>query len=331
MYTRYKSRKRNRNVFKLLFLMALFAGAIYLGYHFRGYLLFWKYSYSKLEKKLMAIEAASPQLRGDMLAELAKISDDYKKDNQLSADAYFASGQVHFMLGEYRLKGGFSDFIIQEKNAELDQKTRKEFITAIRDTRKGMALAGGDGKNIHYLILAKAAYYTRFYSLEAIQDLINKIKNPDSITRKDDIRFIAVINILNNKTDEGIDFLKKHEQAVSDVEDALFLASVDRLGKRYTNAIVGFKQVIEKSTDSGMLKQAHLNLGKIYFTQGLFTESVDHFKKALDIDQADQSARIWIGKGYYSMGDKASAKKIWGEALAADQGNEELKKLISAP
>jgi tetratricopeptide (TPR) repeat protein len=91
---------------------------------------------------------------------------------------------------------------------------------------------------------------------------------------------------------------------------------------------MNFKKILGMTTDNGILKLAHANLGKIYFNQSLYKESLAHFAEALKIDDRDQILKIWIGKDYSALGDKTKARAIWTEVLTADRSNEEVKKLL---
>ena len=91
---------------------------------------------------------------------------------------------------------------------------------------------------------------------------------------------------------------------------------------------MSFKNILENCSDKSVTKLANINLGKIYFNQSLYKESLMHFTYALTIDERDNTLKIWIGKNYSALGEKTKAKAIWAEVLASDQTNKEAKELL---
>jgi tetratricopeptide (TPR) repeat protein len=331
MYYRYKSRKRNRGITKILFIAMLAALVLYVPYHFRSYLLFWKYSVSKLEQKVLdAASQTDSNERTRRLLELKDNSRQHKAENQLSADAFLTSGRVHFLLGEQYMPGSFSEIMMHDFSEGIDPRARKAFLTTIRDIRKGIELVSGEEKSVHYLALAKAAYYTNFYPLPEIINVLSKVKNIESLPDREDIRFCAFMHIISGDADGGIELLNKSDKAISGIEGTMFLAASEMRAKRYTNAIIRYKQVLEKTAEPRMVKLARVSLGKIYFTQTLYLESQDQFSKALDADPEDAAVRIWLARSMVAAGDKKSAKTIVEEVLKKDQNNDEAKKLLDA-
>jgi len=67
----------------------------------------------------------------------------------------------------------------------------------------------------------------------------------------------------------------------------------------------------------------------LYYNQSLYNESLAHFSSALAIDERDNELKIWIGKNYSALGNKAKARAVWSEVLAIDSANEEVKKLLA--
>ncbi len=145
----------------------------------------------------------------------------------------------------------------------------------------------------------------------------------------DDVRFCALMYVLAGKTQEGFGILGEHGKTSDTLEGRLFQATLYAISKQYTNAIINYQEVLRKTSDSSVLKLAHINLGKLYYNQSLFNESLGHFTSALSIDERDNQLKIWIGKNYSALGNKAKARAIWSEVLAIDAGNEEVKKLLN--
>lgn len=329
MYYRYKSKKRNKKIYKVFFIGILIVAAGYTVYSFRSYLMFWKYNYSTLEKKIMALNAVrGEQNRIVMLQNLRDMCDKYKDENPLSAEAFFSSGKVHIMYGETKLTEPLSEMIIHERANTINSDARSEFLTAIKDIRKGMALINGVDEDGTYFYLAKAGYYSGYYELPYIHELIKKVKNMEKIKDAENVRFYSLIYILSGNTEEGIRFLKANSRAVAGSRGALFLAAVEKLGNNFTNAIMINKDIINTSTDPGIRKAAHFNLGKIYYQKSLYSESLYHLTEASKLGEDDFSIQLWIGKSYYKAGDRNKAESIWKAVLLKDKDNNAAKELI---
>jgi len=98
---------------------------------------------------------------------------------------------------------------------------------------------------------------------------------------------------------------------------------------RYTDAIIEFQKILKTTEDPYVQKLSYSNLGRIYYNQNLFKESLDQFNAALILGD-DVNYKIWIGKNYLAMGMKDKAKTILNEALTVNADNEEVKKLLSS-
>ena len=329
MYYRYKSKKRNNKIYKVILIVILVVSAGYLVYSFRSYLMFWKYNYSTLDKKIMALNAVrGEQNRIVMLQNLRDVCDKYKEDNPLSPDAFFSSGKVHLMIGETKLAESFSEMVIHEKDNTVSSEAREEFLTAIKDIRKGMALINGIDEEMTYFSLAKAGYYSDYYEQPYIYELIKMIRNTEKIRDVEDIRFYSLIYILNGNADYGVGFLKNHKTAVAGPKGALFMAAAEKLGNNFTNAILINKEIIKSSPGSAAGKIAHLNLGKIYYHKSLYNESLYHLTEAAKLDENDFSIQLWIGKSFYKAGDRKKAELVWKTILQKDKENVDAKKLL---
>ena len=51
MYDRYKGKNKNKKLRKVIIALILIIATLYFGNRYKRYLMFWKYSMSKLEKK----------------------------------------------------------------------------------------------------------------------------------------------------------------------------------------------------------------------------------------------------------------------------------------
>ncbi len=331
MYYRYKSKRRNKRIYRLIAVALVVGLAAYTGYINRHHLLFWKYSHNKLIQKLdNTKKIADPTARENALQAIAKACDGFRGDNPLSADGFFLAGSAHFALGECYSGGTFSEKLVYEGPAcNLNERAREEYLEAIRLIKKGVALSGDREADGRYLfMLARSGFLTGFYGIGRIFSMVSAVKPAEGVLDLDDVRFCAIVHIQNGREDRGLEILKSHGKISDTVEGQLMLASAYYIARRYTNAIVEFQRIMNRTSNSQVQKLIHINLGKIYFNQALYNESLGHFTDALGIDERDNQLKIWIGKNYSALGDKIKAKAIWSEVLAADGTNEEVKKLL---
>lgn len=329
MYDRYKLKKRSRKTYKILFLVLLISYTTYLGYRYKNYLFFWKYTYNRLVQKIDRAENSKDNdSKKRILRELTKICNDYKDENSFNNEAFLLSGKVNFLLGEALVDETFSQLIINNNLHEIDDQAKSQFYQCIKDIRKGIALSRDETVNRYYLIHAKAMFYLDYYDVKDIYKLINKIDIDDLTYSVENVRFYGILCILNNEAERGIHIIKQYGKISDEIEGMLFLATANRIASRYTLSILEYKRVLHKTSDNKIIKLVHVNLGKIFYNQSLFRESLYHFNQALNIDERDNLLKIWIGKNYSALGYKMRAKAIWSEVLATDNSNREVRKLL---
>jgi tetratricopeptide (TPR) repeat protein len=330
MYYSYKSKRKNRKVFKILFLVIAICSICYLGIKYQQYIFFWKYTYNKISSALKeASKIEDGEKKRLKLLEISGICEDYNSKNQISAETFLLAGKIHFQLGEIYLNKTFSEYIISNCSDCLDQKAGTEFLAAIKNIRKATALFASDDIDPEYcLIMARSCYYNNYYNINEIYKLVEKLDNVEAISNIDDIRFLSIINILNKKEEYGLEILLKYGMVSDSINGRFFLASAYNIAGKYTDSIMSFKNILDTCTDNSLLKLANVNLGKIYFSRSLYKESLAHFTNALKIDDRDNSSKIWIGKNYAALGEKTKARAIWTEVLVSEQSNIEAKKLL---
>jgi tetratricopeptide (TPR) repeat protein len=332
MYYRYKSKRRNNKIYRVILVALLLAGAAYMGNRYRHYIFFWKYNYTRLERKVDdAAKIAGAGEREERLRGLSRICSDHAADNMYTPEAHLLSGKVHFLLGEAILGQRFSEKLIYDGlPLRISENARKEFLEAIRSIKKGAALTGdGDIDAPARIMLARAAFYTGYYGYETQNKLVGRNPSFGGPGEAEDARFYAILAIQSGKADHGFEILHKHGRVADTVEGQLFVAAAYSIARRYTNAIMEYQKVLRKTSSSEILKLVHMNLGKLYYNQSLYNESLSQFTSALAIDARDLELKIWIGKNYSAMGNKIKAKAVWSEVLAADGSNEEVKKLLN--
>jgi len=303
----------------------------YIGYRYQTYLMFWKYTQNKLGQSLENIKTLQNkgQKRRELLG-LAKICEEYLNEKQTSTDAFNLAGRVHYNLGQLYLEYPFTDLIIYNKLDKINDRAKDEFEKAVKNFKKEIALYGNNNINIdRSLKLAASYFYTKYYNLDQIYKIIDPIDRFDPVNQVEEIRFCSLIRILRGDIEQGLDLLKKNDIKSEDQKRQLFFATACKMAGRYTNAILEYKKVLNKTADNNIKKVINYSLGEIYFNQSLHKESLFHFSNALKIDKSDNQLKIWIGKNFSALGYKRKAKVIWSEVLASDRSNTEVKKLLN--
>jgi tetratricopeptide (TPR) repeat protein len=330
MYDRYKSKRKSTGIYKFLGIVALLGVIIFLGTRYYRYLAFWKFSQNKLEKRIETVrQIKDVDKKRGALTDLSDIYERYKEEHPVDPDAFYVSGEIHYMLGESHLPGNFSELYINDRVHDISRDAKIEFLKAIKDIKKGCALENSVPDDNRSFKLAKAGFYTNYSTPAEILRMIEK--KGESIKLKEDIeniRFYSIANILNRREDYGLKYLAAYGMVKDNMQGLLFYATAERVAKKYTGAIVSYKNVIARTSDDKLRKLVHVNLGKIYFNQSLFRESIDQFSQALKIDERDSMPKIWIGKNYSALGEKDKARAIWSEVLTTDGTNAEVKKLL---
>jgi tetratricopeptide (TPR) repeat protein len=329
MYYRYKSKRRNRKIYRYIILVLITGSLLVLGYHYQQYLFFWKYTTTRISQRMeQAREVGDQRERERRFRELQAISGDYLKDNQLSLDACLMYGEVRFQLGQSLIRQ-FTDLIIYEGGTfDVGEKAHNEFIESIKFLKKAAAIANAPLPLRAELLMARAMYYTAYISNENIFARIKKLDINEGFPGVDDARFYALMHILNGKEERGIQILGEHGKIRESIEGQLFLATALSIAKRYTDAIVQYQEVLKRESSPGVQKLVYLNMGRIYLSQSLYAESISRFNDALALDDKDLKTKIWMARVYSAMGNKAKARAVLGEVTAVEAGNEEARKLL---
>jgi len=331
MYQRYKIKKKDRKFLKFFILLLFLSVVTTLGYQYRTTLLFWKYTENKIVKKLKT--SISIKGKKERILELKKTVDvleQFKKDNPLDVKSYFLLAKSYFLLGENSLPGTFCEYIINDKDIYLSKKNKYYFIQTLQNIRKGFELDETKKKSKEYLFfLAKASFYLDYYSKKYILKILEDGNFSTNHLSIDNARFYAILKIINGKEDEGVKIVKFHGDVSDSIEGKLFLATVEKMSKKYTDSILHFRELLTIEKDKNIIKLIDINLGKIYYNRSLFRESLFYFTEATKLDKSDNLLKIWIGKSYFAMGYKAKAKAIWSQVLVSDNGNNEVKKLLN--
>ncbi len=331
MYYRYKSKTRNRKIYRYVFTILIVGSLVVAGYRYRQYLLFWKYTSTRITQRIEQARTVTDQReRERRFRELQAISGDYLKDNQLSLDACLMYGEVRFQLGQSLIRQ-FTDLIIYEGGSfDVGDKARAEFTESIKFLKKAAAISSAPLPPRAELLMARAMYYTAYISNENIFNRLRKLDIGEGFPGVDDARFYALMHILNGKEERGIQVLGQHGKIAESTEGQLFLATALSIARRYTDAIVQYKEVLGRESSPQTQKLVYLNMGRIYLSQSLYAESLSRFNDALALDDKDLKTRIWTARVYSAMGNKAKARAVLGEVIAVEAGNEEARKLLGS-
>jgi tetratricopeptide (TPR) repeat protein len=329
MYDRFKTRKRNSGIYKVVVALAVISGVLFVGFRYQRYLTFWKYNQNMLYKKIEASRhIADRQDRREALIGITDTMDRYKEEHQTDSAAFLMSGEAHYLLGESNLAGTFSELFINDKLGDVSKNAKIEFLRAIKDIKKGSALDNGALDENFCLLLSKSCYFAGYNTPSEIFRIIQKSGDPVKFNDTENVRFYSVVSIINKKEDFGLKLLSQHGMVRDNIQGLLFYSTAERVAEKYTGAIVSYKNVLAMTTDEKIRKLVHVNLGKIYFKKSLFKESLEQFAIALKIDERDALSKIWIGKNYSAMGQKDKARAIWSEVLTSDGANTEARELL---
>ncbi len=329
MYYRYKTRKKDRRYLKRFFYLIVAAILVYTVYHYRSYLMFWKISHNKIVSEISSVSIIPEhEKRFEKLKELKKDLDIYKKENFLEPESYILSARVCYNLGVSGFDKNFTDIYLSDLNMKLSPESTGYLIESIKNYQKALALL--DGKDIEIddiFILAESYYLVRYYSNEEIYTLLKEYVRDGEGLSSDNVRFFAIICITGGHAEEGLSFLENKGVVEENVKGRLLRAKALKDAMKNTEAIIAFQKILKNTEDSESQKIAYMNLGRIYYGQHLYRESIEQFVAALALGD-DNQCRIWIGKSYFAAGDKDKAKSVWEEVLNADNTNEEVKKLL---
>ncbi len=330
MYYRYKRKKKNVRFVRLLIILGLAAVALYAGNRYKQHIFFWKYTYNRLISEVEAKNSGTTgEERRKNLLGLVSIVNEYKRDNQVDPEACFLSGKLNYYIALTYLEGRFSELSINNRLPLAGWKACDRFRQSIRDIKKGIALLSGDNINSESaMILAWSLYYTGFAAPAEILKTIQYVKEDEGLKSIEDVRLYSYLMIMNGSEEDGLKLLNEEGGVRESIEGTLFLATAEKSAKRFTNAIVNYRDVLGRVKNERLKKLVHVNLGEIYFHQSLYRESLDQFLKGLEIDNTDNNLRIWIGKCYMELGEKEKARIIWNEVYASDSANQEVKKLL---
>ncbi len=329
MYYRYKTKKKDRRYLKLFLFTALVLAAVYFGYQYRSMIMFWRISHNRIVTQINQVSTISDSV--ERTAKLKKLSEDmaaYKNENPDDSDSYIYSARVNYNLGIALSGRSFTDIYLYDEFSRISAEQKRYFIQAIKDMSKAVAIL--DGKEIEpqdMFLLGKSYFFVGYRTNGEIYSLLKNLTGSLQLLSSEDIRFYSILCLSEGAAEEGLELLDKKGEVGDSIPGRLFKAQLLKNSMKYTDAIIAFQGILKSTDDLKVQKLVYSNLGKIYYSQNLFRESLDQFNAALLLGD-DINLKIWIGKNYYALGMKDKAKTVWGEVLAADADNLEVRKLL---
>lgn len=330
MYYRYKSKKKDRRFLKVILFTGIVCTAVYMFYTNKAKLMFWRINQNRIIKAIDDVSRIEdPVSRVQDLKKLGEDLEIYKKENILDPEAYILAAKLYMKLGLNLDNRSFTDMYIDDSLASLSAESRSYLRLVIRDINKAIALNDDSGVELDDLLsLTKAAFLTGYYSNDYIYSIVNsKIKSEDNIS-VENARFYSLLSIMSGNVDEGLEYLEKKGSVGDSVQGRLFKARALTDGMKYTDAIMEFQSILKSSEDMNVQRTCYINLGRIYYNQRLYRESLDQYTTARNI-LADNNCRVWIAKNHFALGEKDKAVIILNEAAAIDPANEEVKHLLT--
>ncbi len=329
MYYRYKTRKKDRRYLKVISYLVIIGIVSYTLYHYRNHLMFWKISHNRIVSEINSVSSIpEPEKRIEKLKKLKSDLESYRRDNELDPESYTLYARVCYSIGIAGMDNDFSDIYLNESNIKLSPESEENLIETIKNSEKAIALMDGKVTELDDIFILSGAYYfTGYYSTKDIYTLLKEyVKDGESIS-VENARFFAVVCINSGNIDEGLSFLQAKGDVESGVKGRLLWAKALRDSMKNTEAIIAFQKILKTTEDPASQKTAYVNLGKIYFGQHLYKESMEQFTAALALGD-DNNCKVWIAKNHIALGEKDKAKVLLTEVITVDNTNEEAKKLL---
>lgn len=332
MYYRYKSKKKDRKFLKIFFFCAVAVSVVYFSYNFRSKVMFWRISHNKMVDQINRISAMTDSAeRVEKFKQLAEDMEIYKSENPLESDSYIYSSRVYYNLGLALSGKSFTELFFDDDLMKFSSDQKNYFIQSIKDMSKAIALLDGKDVEPHdSFTLARSYFFTGYRDNAGIYSFLKPVSvNPDPLTTED-ARFYSLICLSEGAYEEGLDLLDKKGGVEDSVHGKLFKARALQNSMKYTDAIILYQKILQTADEPYVQKLVYSNLGKIYYSQNLFRESLDQFTAALNLGE-DLNCKIWLGKNYLALGMKDKAKTVLTEVLVVNADNEEVKKLLVFP
>ncbi len=309
MYYRYKTKNNSSAILKYGFLALLIAVLAGIVIHNRQELMFWKYSFNRLDATLEEFEANESFMADSREAEhiTAKVHG-YAEDNPYSEDACYLAARLHTLLGERLSNLSVTRYIISPDTVFILDETTTHFFTALKNIKKGFAIReNGAREDSQILLLAKLYLYTGYYDRNVMFDLMRDVSRPEELSDVEERRLYGFLTVLGGDTAYGLDFIRNHG-SITSIEDRLFLAGVYKLSEQYTDAILAYKDILSSELTAEYEMTARMALGEIYYTQALYNEALEQFSQLLISNKGNKEAKQYMVRIYDKLGDTKTAE-----------------------
>lgn len=328
MYNRYKSKQRKKNTTKWIVNIVLVIAVAVVVHKYHDYIFFWKYTYNKLNERVeTAVKHHDSAVRQKQLKDLCVSVQNYADNNPFSVEAHYLLGRTYFnfaySLVDKPLHVLYDDSVLKD----ISQEARHYFLLSIKAMNKGLALGGRSSiDNNSRIIHAASLYFTTYYPINEIYTFAKRVSDINKVSLKN-MSLYSLIAVKSGHAEEGIELVKT--SGISDNKDGrLFLAASYLYGDQHSNAILEYKNILQSSKDSRIIKAVHIELGKIFYKRGVYSQSIEHLNAALSIDKLDIESKLWLGKVYSAVGNTFQARALWSEVLVLDSDNTEAKQLL---
>ncbi|MBO6524839.1 MAG: tetratricopeptide repeat protein [Balneolaceae bacterium] len=190
--------------------------------------------------------------------------------------------------------------------------------------------------------------------LELYQDAISAFEKASELLPNSDLRLrIGEALFLDNRGKEAIEILKQSVTANPREEAYTILANCFISTENYKNArealekaltlnenyeealyllgeieedplkaISNFKKAITIDTDYQL---AWGSLGRVYLKQKKFDQAIEALKTAIELDENDIWATVYLANTYWNIGEIKKAELFYSKALLLDPNSEEIK------
>lgn len=307
MYYKYRSSKKRGKKLKLFTITAVIFLIAYLLYNNFSSFKFWEYSFSKVERNYNEIiEEKNLSDRRDKLESLSKEIEESIKEDVYDEKSLTILAKINFNLGEIYFGNNFTSLIIKDDVVDVPINTKKYFLKSIKFIKKiEAANENGVLSDELLIILSKEYYYLDYYGRMKIYEIMNEISDPENIKLKDDKRFYGYFHYVLTEEEQYLDYLTKINS--DDIQGKMFMAGVYLTAKKYTNSIMIYKNLLNESISQEKRLIVLKNLGKIYFYQSLFEESLNSLLKVYESKPHDSEVRELIYKIYIEQDNKEKA------------------------
>lgn len=88
--------------------------------------------------------------------------------------------------------------------------------------------------------------------------------------------------------------------------------------RNFTDAIVGFENVLNGNCPEDLADNCHYWIGESYYGMRQYKEALEHFRQVLSYKKSEKKddAQLMIGNTYWAMGNKAQAREAYNALIS---------------